>query len=467
MNRIIQTTLSACFIALVAVSCRKEQSNEPDAERIEIFGFEDIDVSRDGDRTHTFTVNANRDWSVSRRESSWVDVIPCSGRAGKPAEVTIIVDPNYNAARETMLTLTCGSVKRSVRVGQEAAAVIPVITVSGVQDGVISFSGSSKDSFSFTVNCTVAWSAVAEGLDWAEVSTLGGSAGETSVSITPTVNKGNAREGTYTISVPGLDDIIVTVIQAKAEFVKPIWIWTLDEEHIYAHLNAFEEDQTLNTFIATDDNYNGTLKFVHTHPAEDYVTSITPEIPDRPYYTDIRPLSAKNEMGYGYLGGMKGDYWEFVCPVLSTVPAGSTVHIRFLVYGSNQSPAFWNGSYAIDGGEEVMLHVEERNYRGGGKASKPTWNLNFTCSYVLGWDLPGSNYIIPHLIEENVVLGKDMESEFRYRLIVADDTFTKAIIEWSAATGRSLPSSSLSFVPAATYYVGREDKIIIEAITTQ
>lgn len=466
MNRTQKILFIAASLLIVTSSCARREDG-PDAEKIDIYGFEDTDVPFSGTQELAFTVNANRDWRISRGESNWIDVIPNQGKAGRPAEVRIVVEPNRSEARKGAVTFTAGSFKKTVSINQEASPVIARIDISGIKDNRIEFASTATDPVRFSVESTVNWTAATSALEWAEVGPLSGNAGQTvEISVTPSENQGPERKGSITFSAEGLDDIIITVVQSKLVFTDPVWTWSLDEESIRRHIGIAQEDPELNTYTATDDHYRGILQFIHTHDVGEYVTSLTPaaDVGERPSYIEIRPASAKNAMGYGYLGGLVGDYWEFVCPVDSPLPSGTVIHVRFLVFGSNQSAAFWNGSYIIDDGEEVMLHLAEQTYAGGGKATKPTWEIKRMSSYVFGWDAPGSNYIIPHLVEENITLDRPVNSTFRFRLTVADNTFSKAITAWDDATGRTFPSSSLAIVPSATYYEGTEDKAIIEAL---
>ncbi|MDD6365260.1 MAG: BACON domain-containing protein [Bacteroidales bacterium] len=432
---------------------------EPEEEKVELSGFTDAVLSFDGTEEIVFTVKSNRDWRLSRGESNWIDVIPNQGKAGRYMTVRIVVEPNRSSERRGSVSFTAGNHRESIEVTQQESPVIAELKVSGVEDNRIVFAAETTDAFSFFVEGNVDWTAETEALDWAEIVPLSGAAGEkVEVTVTPQPNKGREREGMLTISAEGIDDIAIKILQQKLVFTDPIWTWTLDEESINEHGGT----------VVYDDHWRGSLQFIHTHDTQDYLTTYTLEehLGAGPSYVAVRPASEKNGMGYGYIGGLKGDYWEFICPVDNPLPAGTVMHVRFLVFGSNQSAAFWNGSYVTDDSEPVMLHVENRNYKGGGKATKPTWDLNCDCSYVFGWDLPGNNYIIPHLLEENITLEQPVNREFRFRLTVADNTFSKATIDWDSATSRSFPSSSLAIVPSAVYYEGTEAKAVIEAIGT-
>ncbi len=450
---LVLTVLASAFLYL---GCGPE-TQQPEAERVELSGFTAAVLSFDGTEEIVFTVRSNRDWRISRGESNWIDVIPNQGKAGRDMTVRIVVEPNRSAERRGNVSFTAGNHRESIEVTQEASPVIAELKVSGVGDNRIDFEAETTEPSVFFVEGNVDWTAETENLDWAEVAPLSGAAGEKlEVTVTPKANKGREREGMLTISAEGVDDIAIRIVQQKLVFTDPIWTWSLDEESINEHCGT----------VVYDDHWRGSLQFIHTHDTQDYLTSLTLEehLGEGPSYVAVRPASEKNGMGYGYIGGLEGDYWEFICPVDNPLPAGTEMHVRFLVFGSNQSAAFWNASYSIDGAQQVMLHLEKRNYKGGGKSTKPTWDLYCDCSYVFGWDLPGNNYLIPHLVEEKIALEQPVNREFRFRLTVADDTFSKAVIEWDSATGRSFPSSSLAIVPTATYYEGTEDKAVIEAL---
>lgn len=454
------------FLAAIAIclSCSRDNGIQ-EGERVNLSGFEDKILAFDDETGTTFTVDANRDWRISRGTSNWIDVIPNQGRAGKPADVRIVVERNYASRRQGTLHFTCGNVTRSITVIQEASPIVVNFEIGGLDKNSIEFSGDATGTKTFTVKCNSDWTATADGLDWLQLTPLSGKAGEqVEIQVTPSVNEGLPRSGTICLSALGAETVVINVSQGMIEFTDPIWEWTIDEKHIKEHLAAYDEVAENNTFIISDDHFRGNLLFIHTHNPEDYVTEYTPEIPDRVSYADYRPASSTTPAGYGYLGGLAGDYWEFRCPVSGTITAGTVIHVRMLVMGGNQSAAFWNGSWSADDGQENLLHVENRNYKGGGKATKPTWDIWETCSYILGWDLPGNNTIIPHLIEENITLNTDVTREFRFRLTIVSDVFTKAIIEWENATSRSFPSMSLGLVPSAAGYVGQNEKALIEAL---
>lgn len=188
------------------------------AENVDVEEFEDVNFSYDGLETRTFTINSTMTWSIRKSALDWLEVTPMNGGSNSQAVVTLKAKANDDLRREGRLTLSSASFTKTVTVSQDAMPFDPEIIVSGLEDNVIALKFSDDKPVTFTVWSNPAWTAEKKGLDWAEVSPLQGERKQsTEVTLTPTANTGDARQGTITFRAEGAKDVVITVSQTEYE----------------------------------------------------------------------------------------------------------------------------------------------------------------------------------------------------------------------------------------------------------
>lgn len=212
------------FVPLLAVAgflisgCVAEEG-KPDEKKdsVELTGFqESINLSYDGSETAAFKVVSDMTWSVTKSAGSdWLTISPANGGANTPAEVTISVAPNDDLERTASFTFYCASVEKTATVTQAAFPIVPEIDVR-LEEKTIPFEFNVLDPVQFTVWANVAWMVEKTNLDWLEVTPSEGERKtETVVTLTPSMNEGEAREGLLTFKAEGATDVVVKVTQTK------------------------------------------------------------------------------------------------------------------------------------------------------------------------------------------------------------------------------------------------------------
>ena len=223
-----------CLIAPLAIlagfalgGCSTSEPEPDGVEKVGMDGLQDeIRFTYDAADPFTFTVNANRTWSVTRDAAlDWFTIDPMSGRTGRTATVTVKASLNDDLERRGSFVFSCGSVNRTVTVIQDAFPIVPELKVN-LEERVVPFKFNVLDPVQFTVWSNVAWKVEKTGLDWLEVTPMQGERKtEVTVTLTPSINEGAAREGTLTFKAEGAQDVEVRVTQT--EFVDDP-IFTLD-----------------------------------------------------------------------------------------------------------------------------------------------------------------------------------------------------------------------------------------------
>ena len=223
-----------CLIAPLAIlagfalgGCSTPESEPDGVEKVGTDGLQDeIRFAYDAADPFTFTVNANRTWSVTKDAAlDWLTIDPMNGRTGRTATVTVKASLNEDLERRGSFVFSCGSVNRTVTVIQDAFPIVPELKVN-LEERVVPFKFNVLDPVQFTVWSNVAWKVEKTGLDWLEVTPMQGERKtEVTVTLTPSINEGAAREGTLTFKAEGAQDVEVRVTQT--EFVDDP-IFTLD-----------------------------------------------------------------------------------------------------------------------------------------------------------------------------------------------------------------------------------------------
>jgi len=232
------------------------------------------------------------------------------------------------------------------------------------------------------------------------------------------------------------------------------WSWTLDWA---SRSKNFDRPSA----VAKEDNDKGELKFVHTNPKAEYkVGTVTEQQIDT---TTFCFGATASKQGYGYYGGHKNDYWSIKC--LGSLPAGTKLKVKFLVFGDNQAMAFWNGGYSIDGGDITYLPTESKSYDWAKKTTGAlSWSVQCTCRYILAYGPRGNAAgSWAHFVEETITLPTAMTSSFEFRLVVADNVFHKASVSYPG-TVSSDPLHSLAIVASGTR---GSETVTCDAITVE
>jgi hypothetical protein len=154
----------------------------------------------------TFTItSANNSWSISD-DATWFSASPVSGSSTQTITVTTSSENTSTVARQGTITVTDGTLTRTVAVSQQGAD--PVLSVDPLSRNVDANSGIAT----YTVSSNVDWT-ITENSDWLAATKLDNS----TLSVTYNENLSvNQRSATITLSGPGVSDVSVTLIQAGA-----------------------------------------------------------------------------------------------------------------------------------------------------------------------------------------------------------------------------------------------------------
>ncbi len=207
-------TVLILLTGIFAAACSSDTETEA-ADRVEIDGLdEELHFSYDPAEPVTFSISANKTWSISKSGLDWLTVSQMNGGSKLPATITLSAAPNDDLERSGELTVYAGAYVRRVTVTQDAYPIVPTITIEGLPDNTLEFEFSDLEPVTFSLYANVAWTADKEALDWAEVSPLSGERKqEATITVTPSPNGGDAREGKITFRAEEMEPVVVTVRQ--------------------------------------------------------------------------------------------------------------------------------------------------------------------------------------------------------------------------------------------------------------
>lgn len=197
-----------------AAACSSDTETEA-ADRVEIDGLDEgVHFPYDPEEGVSFSISANKTWSISKSGLDWLTVSQMNGGSKLPATITLTAAPNDDLERSGELTVYAGAHVQRVTVTQDAFPIVPTLTLDGLTDDTLEFEFSDLDPVTFSVYANVAWTALPEELDWAEVSPLSGERKKkTTITVTPSANGGDARQGTITFRAEEMEPVVVTVRQ--------------------------------------------------------------------------------------------------------------------------------------------------------------------------------------------------------------------------------------------------------------
>lgn len=197
-----------------AAACSSDTETEA-ADRVEIDGLDEgVHFPYDPEEGVSFSISVNKTWSISKSGLDWLTVSQMNGGSKLPATITLTAAPNDDLERSGELTVYAGAHVQRVTVTQDAFPIVPTLTLDGLTDDTLEFEFSDLDPVTFSVYANVAWTALPEELDWAEVSPLSGERKKrTTITVTPSANGGDARQGTITFRAEEMEPVVVTVRQ--------------------------------------------------------------------------------------------------------------------------------------------------------------------------------------------------------------------------------------------------------------
>ncbi len=215
----MKTLKLACTVLILltgifAAACSSDPETEA-VDQVEIDGLdENLHFPYDPAESVTFSISANKTWSISKSGLDWLTVSQMNGGSKLPATITLTAAPNDDLERSGELTIYAGAHVQRVTVTQDAYPIVPTITLEGLTDNTLEFEFSDLEPVTFSLYANVAWTADKENLDWAEVSPLSGERKqEATITVTPSSNGGEAREGKITFRAEAMEPVVVTVRQ--------------------------------------------------------------------------------------------------------------------------------------------------------------------------------------------------------------------------------------------------------------
>lgn len=168
-----------------------------------------------------------------------------NGGSKLPATIRLSAEANDDLERSGELTIYAGACVQTVTVTQDAYPITPTITLNGLTDNTLAFEFTDIQSVTFKLYSNVDWTADKQDLGWAEVAPLSGSRKqEATITVTPTANGGDAREGSVSFRAAGMEPVVITVRQT-AYRDEPMLVVTGAEENELAFANAPETPTTL------------------------------------------------------------------------------------------------------------------------------------------------------------------------------------------------------------------------------
>ena len=264
---------------VVAASCSSDPATEA-ADRVEVSGLDDgVRFTCDAEENFTFTIVSNKTWSIAKSGLDWLTVSQMNGGSKLPATIRLSAEANDDLERSGELTIYAGACVQTVTVTQDAYPITPTITLNGLTDNTLAFEFTDIQPVTFKLYSNVDWTADKQDLGWAEVAPLSGSRKqEATITVTPTANGGDAREGSVSFRAAGMEPVVVTVRQT-AYRDEPMLVVTGAEENELAFANAAETPTTLH--IQSNRNWTITktdLDWLTVSPAEGAASAVPAEV---------------------------------------------------------------------------------------------------------------------------------------------------------------------------------------------
>lgn len=210
----IACTALILLAGVFAAACSTDPETEA-ADRVEIDGLDDgLHFPYHPEESASFSISSNKTWSISKSGLDWLTVSQMNGGSKLPATISLSAAPNDDMERSGELTIYTGAYVQTVTVTQEAFPIVPTLTLDGLTDNTLEFEFSDLEPVTFTLYSNIAWTADKQDLDWAEVSPLSGERKqEATITVTPSANGGDARQGTLSFRGEGMTPVVVTVRQ--------------------------------------------------------------------------------------------------------------------------------------------------------------------------------------------------------------------------------------------------------------
>ena len=206
----ILSVLSALAVLSIAVSCRKDNPEEPKGAQIKVTGLEETNqVLANNPADMTFTVEAAVNWNVVKSSMSWARMSgKTSGKAGEKGEVRLAFSNNDGEAREGKVTVVAGDETAEFTFSQAGADPALSLECESLTDNVYSCT-CSAGSIVISVNSNYDWS-VSSSADWVTANPSNGTGG---VPANVTVNiaqnmQTSSRTATLTFAVGNLTETV-------------------------------------------------------------------------------------------------------------------------------------------------------------------------------------------------------------------------------------------------------------------
>ena len=107
---------------------------------MEIDGLDEgVHFPYDPEEGVSFSISANKTWSISKSGLDWLTVSQMNGGSKLPATITLTAAPNDDLERSGELTVYAGAHVQRVTVTQDAFPIVPTLTLDGLTDDTLEF----------------------------------------------------------------------------------------------------------------------------------------------------------------------------------------------------------------------------------------------------------------------------------------------------------------------------------------
>lgn len=168
-----------------------------------------------GAESVTFTIYSETEWTMAQKDTKWLEISSLKGKPGS-TDITIKASDNEGiAVRNGVIRVVAGNNVRNIEVVQLSSE--PSLVLLGIEDNRIEFDSIDINPFAIKIVSNVEWKCTSSGLDWCTLSASEGEEGVSDVILTPSMNRGDQREGTLTFSSDYTKDITVRVVQDEVK----------------------------------------------------------------------------------------------------------------------------------------------------------------------------------------------------------------------------------------------------------
>jgi hypothetical protein len=225
--------------------------------------------------TKTVQVSSNGDWTVTKKNDSWLTLSTASGSGN--GGFNVVLTPNTGAARQSEITVTCRDRSITLNVSQAAYVSAPL----NVYPANLVFESNSDLTQTIAITSTSAWM-VSENIPWLTISALSGN-GDQYLYATATANTSEERQGTITVTGSGTSiDIQVTQ--------KPALDLRFAADGIYYYTPDRNGSEVEVAYHATDDGYQGNITIPATASYNNKTYQVT-KIGEKAFYKSSALLS--------------------------------------------------------------------------------------------------------------------------------------------------------------------------------